>query len=98
MPKNPWKKGGDDITSIYKAVGGSHFFGLVNYSTFEAPENYLVHVSGLLPAYERILLSMLDEPVFTDQENINSAFREEAPKMAAFHANRDSSCNVADPE
>ncbi len=84
MPRNPWRKGGSDVTSIYEAVDGSHFSGLVNYTIFEAPENYLVHVSGPLSACGRILLSMLDTPVFTDQENINSTFR-------------DSSCSVDDP-
>ena len=84
------------MTSIYEAVDGSHFSGLVNYAIFEALENYLVHVSGPLPACGRILLSMLDTPVFTDPENINSAFRDEPPKMAAFHGNRDSSCNTGD--
>ncbi len=84
------------MTSIYEAVDGSHFFGFVNYAIFEAPENCLVHVSGLLPACGRILLSMLDTPVFTDQENINSTFREEPPKTATFHGNRDSSCNIDD--
>ncbi len=97
MPKNPWRKGGSDVTSIYEAVDGSHFFGLVNYTIFEAPENSLAHVSGLLPACGRILLSTLDTSAFTDPENINSTFREEPPKMAAFHRNCDSSCNIDDP-
>ena len=50
------------------------------------------------PACGRILPSFFDTPVFTAHENISSTFREEAPKQATFHGNRDSSCNIDDPE
>ncbi len=95
--RNPWRKDGSDVTSIYGDVDGSLFSGLVNYAIFEALENHLVHISGSLPACGRVVLLMLETPVFTDRKNIDSTFREEPPKMAAFHGNRDSSCSIDDP-
>ena len=69
----------------------------VNYTIFGAPEHHLSQGSGPLSACGGILPSILDTPTFTDQENINSAFGEEPPKMATFHGDRDSSCNLDDP-
>ena len=59
-------------------------YGLVNCTIFGAPENHRVYVSGPLPACGRIRPSILDTPDFTDQENINSTFREEPPKWLLF--------------
>ncbi len=43
------------MTPIYEAVDESHFFGLVYYTIWVAPENLLVHVFGPLPACVRSL-------------------------------------------
>ncbi len=85
------------MTSIYGAVDGSHLFDLVNYAIFEAPESCLVHVSDLSPARGRILPSMVNTPVFTDHEDINSTFREEPPKIVTFYDNFGRSCSKGDP-
>ena len=87
VPRNPWRKKGCDITLNNEAVDGSHIFGLVIYTIFGALENHLIHVSGPLSVCGSNLLAILNRPVFTDQENVSSTFREEPPKMATFHGN-----------
>ena len=65
--------------------------------SFGAQENHLIHVCTHSWACGKNLLSILDTPDFTDRENMNSTFREEPIKMATFHGNWDSSCNIDDP-
>ena len=97
VPRNPWRKGGSDIALNSEAIDWSDFFSLVNYTIFGAPENHLIHVSGPFSVCERNSPSILNMPAFTDQENINSTFRQKPPKMATFHGNCHSWCNIDDP-
>ncbi len=84
MPRNPWKKGGSNITTSCEAVGESHFFGLVSYTIFGASEEHFIHASRLPAMSERNSSFIVDTLAFTDRKNTNSTSREEPPKMSFF--------------
>ncbi len=69
--KSPWKKKNRNSTLKYEAVGGSHFFGLVNYTISGASEKCFIHVYKTSAAGGRNLIATLDTPVFTDRQNTN---------------------------
>ena len=64
------------MTPNYEAVDGSHCFGLVNYTVVGTSEQHLIHVPVPPAVCERNLSFIFNMPVFIDQENTNSTFRE----------------------
>ncbi len=92
VSRSPWKKERNDVTPKYKAVGGSHSQGLVNYAIFESSGKCLTHVSRPPPMCGRNYLSIGDTAVVTDEENTISTFPGEPSKMVNFHQNCDSPC------
>ncbi len=68
-----------DATLKYKAVGGSHFFGLANYTIFEASGKCFIYVYNPTAACGKNFLSLLGTPVFTYCENMNWSSQEEPP-------------------
>ena len=85
-------------TSRYDTFDGVPFCNSANYVVFGSSKKCSTHIPRPHPTTGRSLLSILDMPVFTDQRNTNSTFREEPPKMVIFHENWDSPCNIDDPE
>ncbi len=79
-------------------IEGSHFSGFINYVTFGALGGYPIHVSESSSMSGKSLLSMLDMPVFTACENMDSTLREEPPKTVTFYENLGRLCSIDDPD
>ncbi len=97
VPRSPWKRKRSDATLEYYVVDRYQFCGPANRPIFEASEKGFVHISGLPSAGGKNLLSILDTPGSTHQENTNSTFQVDPPNMATFHGNCNSLCNLDDP-
>ena len=85
-------------TPLSGSVEGSHFFGPVNYMTCGVLVAYSICVCESTSMSGKNLLLMLDTPIFTECENINSTLREEPPKTETFYENLGRSCNLDDSE
>ncbi len=75
-----------------------HFSGSVNCMIFGVLGGYPIHICESSLMSGKTLLPMLDAPVFTVCENVDSKLREEPPKTVTFYGNLGRLCNRDEPE
>ena len=83
--------------SLYRQEGCRSHVLLATDTMFGPSEKGFTYISRPHPMCGRRFPFILDTPVYTDQRNMDSTFREKLPKMVTFHENWDSPFKIDDP-